>query len=584
MSAEPSSPRVYGNWHKPRSPGLWGFGALSLGLLMSGVVLSIVVLLKSTIAGALCLLATMVVVLPMRVRDRYGRDLWQRARGPGGVEARSGEGPGPLPVGTPGQDRSGHPRPAGPRRGHQALDAFDGLGPALRPAPPPRRRPGDRRHRDLGRRRGAARRATRSTPGWPSGASGWPRSAPSRDSSGVAVTVEASPDSGVRLRREVEGRLAPGRPRSPPRSCGRSSTSTRRDRPRSPAGSRSPGRWPPGSKGAGRAGSRRWRSRSATGCPSSPRPWRDRGGPGRPMTVGELAAAFRVAYDPGVHAWVEEAATTGTGSPVTTAARGHRQYDSDYRHDGGVLGHLGDGRGPAGPRALERAGPGVGPHPEIARKRVTLLYRMHDPAEAAQVVEQDFRDAVFNKSSAKGLQVGTTPRGRPGERTADEEARGAGLALFALLVTATVTDEERARRGRRPRRGPRARRTPGAAAELGHPGGGLRRGLPLGLVLPHHLAVPRVRPGARVSDAASPAVAAGAAGATEARLRRPGRWPGRFCVARPRSGGARRPRSAGCGRSPRGRDRRWWACRSGATSAPARRCARTRSAGSAGRA
>ena len=78
MSAEASAPRVYGNWHKPRSPGLWGFGALSLGLLMSGVVLSIVVLLKSTIAGALCLLATLVVVLPMRVRDRYDRDLWQR--------------------------------------------------------------------------------------------------------------------------------------------------------------------------------------------------------------------------------------------------------------------------------------------------------------------------------------------------------------------------------------------------------------------------------------------------------------------------------------------------------------------------
>ena len=85
----------------------------------------------------------------------------------------------------------------------------------------------------------------------------------------------------------------------------------------------------------------------------------------------------------------------------------------------------------------------LAPHPEIARKRVTLLYRMHDPAEAAQVVEKDYRDAVFNESSAKGLHVGTRLAVRQAEKTASEEAQGAGLALFGLLVTATVTDEER---------------------------------------------------------------------------------------------------------------------------------------------
>jgi len=56
------------------------------------------------------------------------------------------------------------------------------------------------------------------TPGWPSGASGWPHSAPSRACWAVAVTVETSPDSGVRLRREVEGRLVEGLPHWPPRS------------------------------------------------------------------------------------------------------------------------------------------------------------------------------------------------------------------------------------------------------------------------------------------------------------------------------------------------------------------------------
>ncbi len=54
MTADATTPRVYGNWHKPRSPGMWGFGALSLGLLMGGVVVSIVVLFKSTVPALSC--------------------------------------------------------------------------------------------------------------------------------------------------------------------------------------------------------------------------------------------------------------------------------------------------------------------------------------------------------------------------------------------------------------------------------------------------------------------------------------------------------------------------------------------------
>ena len=42
----------------------------------------------------------------------------------------------------------------------------------------------------------------------------------------------------------------------------------------------------------------------------------------------------------------------------------------------------------------------IAPHGDIARKRVTLLYRVIDPGEAARVVERDLHNADFRVNSA----------------------------------------------------------------------------------------------------------------------------------------------------------------------------------------
>jgi hypothetical protein len=81
----------------------------------------------------------------------------------------------------------------------------------------------------------------------------------------------------------------------------------------------------------------------------------------------------------------------------------------------------------------------LAPHPDIARKRVALVYRPYDTAAAVRVVESDRRDATF---AASGRRVG---RARDlisveaANRSAEEEAVGAGVVRFGMFVTATAT-------------------------------------------------------------------------------------------------------------------------------------------------
>jgi len=132
----------------------------------------------------------------------------------------------------------------------------------------------------------------------------------------------------------------------------------------------------------------------------------------------------------------------------------------------------------------------LAPHRDITRKRVTIMYRPHDPAWAARIVERDRRTALFrlggNKPAARDVAHAAAA-----EQTAREEAKGAGLVRFAMLVTATVES---------------AADLPMAAAAIdvlappariqlrrmyGSQATAFAAGLPIGIVLPDHLMVPQ---------------------------------------------------------------------------------------------
>ena len=77
--------------------------------------------------------------------------------------------------------------------------------------------------------------------------------------------------------------------------------------------------------------------------------------------------------------------------------------------------------------------------PGTRRKRVALLYRPIDPATSARIVEADRRAAQFMASSGRGMvQARAASEVRATEQTAAEEAAGAGLVEFSLMVTVTV--------------------------------------------------------------------------------------------------------------------------------------------------
>ena len=134
------------------------------------------------------------------------------------------------------------------------------------------------------------------------------------------------------------------------------------------------------------------------------------------------------------------------------------------------------------------------PHPDIPRKRVTLVYRPHDAGQTAKIVEADVRNARFNAlKRSGGVRAADDVTLRAAVQAAKEEARGAGLVRVSMLVTATVTDPtpDSVRQARSTVEG-----TLGPAAHLG-----LRRAygaqsatfaatLPVGVVLAAHSRVP----------------------------------------------------------------------------------------------
>ncbi len=132
----------------------------------------------------------------------------------------------------------------------------------------------------------------------------------------------------------------------------------------------------------------------------------------------------------------------------------------------------------------------LAPHGDIDRKRVTLLYRPMDSARAAAVVERDQNNANVRITSGNRPSARALVDARSAAQTAQEEAQGAGLVNFGMVVTATVTDVARL-----PDAVAAIEQTSGTARVLlrrayGSQDTAFAASLPLGLVLPRHILLP----------------------------------------------------------------------------------------------
>ena len=454
-------PRTYGNWRKPATPGLPGLGLLGTAVALGGVVLAVLVqMVTGLLPAALTLLVVAVVVCPLLYRNRSGRNGWQaataRARWLHGRRAgqhvyRSGLA-GPVAYGP-------HTLP-GLLAASVLYECTDSYGQPFAMLHVPATR-----HFSVVLKcdpEGSQLVDADTSDTWVARWGSWLAELPREPNLHAAsATVETAPDPGSRLAREVDTLVTDGAPDlarrmlaevtdtyalGSPQVTGRVAltfTATRRvvEDPELLAGraGRSAGpraRVLTPTEMAAQIGSRLpglVRELAATGVAGV-----------RALTGSELAQTVRVAYDPAAGPVIEAMHARSEDPGVDWTQAGPAAHLEDWgalRHDSGtsVTWQMTEApRGAVGSQVLRAL---LEPNNELTRKRVTLLYRPHDPATSAKIAHNDVRTALGRASMRAGEgKAAETLDLQAARQTAGEEAAGAGLTRFSLLVTATVTD------------------------------------------------------------------------------------------------------------------------------------------------
>lgn len=490
---ETRSPRTYGNWRRPTSAGIFGLGSVGTGLLLGGlVVVILVVMFSGVLEGAIVGALLAGVLLAVLTKDSHGRNLislagaraaWWSARARGASLYRSG------PLGQAAWGTYQLPGIAAPIRLSEHYDSY------LRPfallftpatssyavviaAEPD----------------GAALVDPEQVDAWVADWGHW--LANLGDEPGVeaaSVTVETAPDTGTRLRREVGSNLDENAPAF-------AQAMLREVVAAYPQGSSTVKAYITVTFSAtSRAGGKRrdvedMARELAARMPGLTASLQSTGaGAARPVSAQELCEVVRVAYDPAAAVLIDEAHAAGEVPELSWTDVGPSAGQASwggYRHDSAYSVTWAMSQAPRGnvhSGVLARL---LAPHRDIARKRVTLLYRPVDAARAAAIVEADLRAAEFRATASTKPAARDTLAVRAAAATASEEAAGAGLVQFGLLVTATVTDADREADARA------AVDNLAATARLrlrpvyGSQDSAFAAALPLGLVLPKHIKVP----------------------------------------------------------------------------------------------
>ncbi len=214
----------------------------------------------------------------------------------------------------------------------------------------------------------------------------------------------------------------------------------------------------------------------------------------RPCTAQELIDTVRVAYDPSVASDVEEARVSGAGTGLSWDQAGpvaaHAAYDH-YEHESAISCSWQMTAPPRGVFYDSTISGLLAPHRALTRKRVAILYRPQTPQQSATAVDRDVKNTTFSASEGRRVTARKGGEAAAALKTEQEEAAGASLVRFGIVVTATVLD---------PALLPLARKTVmsslAAPARLrlrsakGSQDVAFAASLPIGLVLPDHMSIP----------------------------------------------------------------------------------------------
>lgn len=488
-----SAPRSYGNWTKPKTAGLLGLSAIGTAILFVGAGFSVVVTMSSNILnGVVTAVVFGLFLMTVAVKDKHGQSMLMRATTRVGWMATKSKGTHIYRSGPLGRAEWGTAQLPGLAAGSRLTEWHDSYNRpfALLQIPTT----SDYTVVVGTEPDGAALVDREQVDVWVSEWGMW--LAGLGDEPGieaVSVTIETAPDTGTRLRREVTSRIDPNAP-----EFARSILNELVEQ--YPAGSATIKAYVAITfNAAARVGGKKrtpdemgrelasrlpglTQSLSATGA-----------GATRPLSAQELCEVVRVAYDPAAARLIDDANAAGEPPELYWPEVGptaHQANWNTYRHDSALSVTWmmsGAPRGNVPSSVLARL---LAPHRDVARKRVTLLYRPIDAAKAAAIVEADVRASTFNLQSSNKPTARTMTATRAAMATAQEEASGAGLVNFGMLVTATVTDSAHEADAKA------AIDNLSATARLrlrvvhGSQDSAFAAALPLGLVLPKHLRIP----------------------------------------------------------------------------------------------
>ncbi|CAM5598264.1 SCO6880 family protein [Streptomyces griseorubiginosus] len=442
MSTEAVSHPTYGNWRRPRRAGLGPLGLVGTFVIFGGLVATLLASLISLYAAIIVFVPVVLFLIPLAIRTQDGRNVYQlfalrvgwwrrKAAGAhlyvsGPLSARPGgrfRPPGLLNKVTASEGRDAYDRPFGilhhPQRDlYTIVLGCDPDGGSLI----------DPDQVDV----------------WVALWGEWlARLSHEPGLKGATVIVETAPDPGTRLAHEVLPRIHPDAP-----PAARAVMEEVVDR--YPSASSEMHTYVTLTYG-NPAGQKRRKEDVMTelairipgllsGLVAAG------GGAAYPLSAERIAEVVRVAYDPAVAADVLNARAMegGTGLEWDDAGPAAAvETVNAYQHDSGVSRTWMLTLAPRGTvrssvlRGMLEAAPGT------RRKRVALVYRAIDPATSARIVEADRRSAQFMATSGKGMvQARAASEVRAAEQTAAEEASGAGLVEFSLMLTVTVDTME----------------------------------------------------------------------------------------------------------------------------------------------
>ncbi|MFJ6099344.1 SCO6880 family protein [Williamsia muralis] len=165
-----------------------------------------------------------------------------------------------------------------------------------------------------------------------------------------------------------------------------------------------------------------------------------------PMTAGEWCVAPTRAYNPQLTEELEQ--ITGVSGedalrwqgagPVTSENKWDHLVHNGYRSITWEM-----STAPAGQVPSNVLRPLLIPRADVRRKRVAMIYRVHNTAEAVKLVDSDYREALAAEQSKKGVVAASaTVRVENTGAARREQALGAGLTRFGMLVTATAGPDE----------------------------------------------------------------------------------------------------------------------------------------------